>query len=56
MTGSDDRRPEIEPPCCYKCKGRTIFYARVADPKSSKTYELYECQACGVLTSRVLDK
>jgi len=38
---------------CYKCKGPTRFYSCVLDPQSSKSYSLFECDTCKVITSHV---
>ena len=52
---AEESAPRENKPPCYKCKGATSFYNRVLYPNSSKTYELYDCADCGVITSRVVD-
>jgi hypothetical protein len=49
---NDDRKSEAPP--CHKCGEPTRFYARVPDPKYNTTYDLYDCAACGLITSRIV--
>jgi hypothetical protein len=48
---TDDKKLDVPP--CRKCGEPTRFYARVPDPKYNTTYDLYDCIACGLITSRI---
>ena len=54
MGDNDDMRTHPKP-ACYKCKGPTRFYASVLDPQSGKSYSLFECGECEVVTSQVVE-
>ena len=54
MPDNDSEPQEVGPPC-YKCRSKTRYRTRIADPKSSRTYDLYECTDCGDLTWAPVD-
>jgi len=42
----NNRRLDGGPPC-YRCSAVTSFHTRIDDPATSKSYDLFECTACG---------